>query len=109
MKRFLTFFILLSLIMSLSACESTYKTVFIAKVLENDPALLIEPQKDSIEFKSADKIVVYTIDALIYDINGNKIKRTDLKTGQSIQITYNGTIEESYPAQLSASKIKVLD
>ena len=42
-----------------------------------------------------------------YDQNGKKISASQLKVGDVIEISYSGQVMLSYPAQISAIKIKV--
>jgi hypothetical protein len=93
--------------LAFSACSKDDGVVFTAIVLENADSLIVAPQKDSNEYSSSDKIVVHTNDATIYNNDGEKISLSSIITGQTLEITYNGTIAESYPAQIWASKIKV--
>lgn len=109
MKRATIIFLILCAILTLAACGNNNRTVFTAKVIENSGSLLVEPQKDSDEYKSSDKIVIHANDATIYDIDGKHINLSDITVGQSVKITYNGMIAESYPAQISASKIEIVE
>lgn len=62
---------------------------FQATVLEvNDTQLLVEPAAGSAELASADQIYVSTPEAATF------------QTGDIVEITYNGSIMETYPAQL---------
>lgn len=65
---------------------------FNAKVLDiNENSILVEPLKDENEHKSADKIYVST----------NNLKLPDIFKGDEITITYDGQIQETYPAQIT--------
>lgn len=83
--------------------------VFQGEVLQNDDILLVAPDKNSNEFKSSDKIVVRLDASEIFDSKGNSIKSDTIKVGDMLEITYNGVILESYPAQIGALKVKVLE
>ncbi len=82
---------------------------FEAEVIETGNTLLIAPNAESNEYRSSDKISVSLIDSKILNIEGKEIAKEDLKAGDIIKITYNGMIAESYPAQISASQIEVVD
>lgn len=70
--------------------DGTLATVtFRAKVMEvSDAEILVEPVNGAIELSSADRIYVPDKDGL------------ELHAGDIIEIEYNGSILESYPAQL---------
>lgn len=85
------------------------EVTFKAEVMEAGKGLLVSPDPKSDEYKSSDKISVNVLDSTIKDDTGNLIILTELKAGDIIEITYNGTILESYPAQIGASKIDVID
>lgn len=108
MKTIIAFFILICLCFSLFSCAKEKSYVFNAVILELNSSILVEPQVDSTEYKSSDKIVVHIGDAKIYDANKNKIDISELLPGQSIVITYNGLIAESYPAQIWAIRVDAL-
>ena len=80
-----------------------------ATVLENTGALIVEPQESTDEYKSSDKIVVHTNNAIVLNSEGLKIMPSDIVAGQTVQITYNGQIAESYPAQIWADKITIVE
>ena len=104
--------LIICLILLFAACstgKNDDSVIFIATVLENESSLLVEPQQDSNEIRSSDKIVVHTTNTKIYNANGEGISLSDINAGQTLQITYNGMIAESYPAQISADKISVIE
>ena len=77
--------------------QSVYS--FIAKVVEsNEKTIIVEPLEDELIRKSADKISI-------------GIGNTDAlyAIGSYVYVEYNGDVMESYPAQIRASKIKVLN
>ena len=75
--------------------ENTHS--FFAKVIEfNEKSIMVEPLEGSKELKSSDKISIglgENNDA-IYEV------------GTTVKITYNGTILETYPAQIKAINIE---
>ncbi len=81
---------------------------FQAEVIQAEDSLLIAPDQDSNEYKSSDQITVHFTDSTITDQKGNEILAEQLKPGDRIEVTYNGMIAESYPAQISASGIKII-
>lgn len=75
---------------------------FIGTIIEAfDDSIIVEPGEDTIERKSSDKISMGierpTSGIIDFYVVGNKVK-----------ITYNGNINESYPAQISAIKIELV-
>jgi hypothetical protein len=109
MKRYMPLLLVIFIVFALSACEKEDQVVFTAVVLENTNSLLVEPPVGSNEHGSSDKIVVLAEDAAIYDVEGEKINLSDISAGQTLEITYNGMIAESYPAQIWASNIQVME
>ncbi len=80
-----------------------------ATVIENTGSLLVQPDEGTDEMRSSDKIYLHTSDTDIRNTSNKKITITDISVNQRIEITYNGMIMESYPAQITASKIKLID
>ena len=87
--------------------EDTGSYVFVAQVIDSSNRLLVAPDKDSNEIKSADKIAVGLTDGLILGLNGESLSKEELKAGDLVKITYDGIIRESYPAQITASLIEI--
>ena len=106
-----TFVLLIGFMMLMLAACSNEGNTFKATVLDNnETTLLVEPDADTTEAKSADKISVSVKDAAILDSNDNEILIEDFKVGSKLEISYRGGIAESYPAQLQKTyKIKLLD
>ncbi len=76
--------------------------IFTATVLENNKtSLLVEPNQGEDELKSSDKIIVRVPQdgAVLKDLS-------EFKQNSSVKITYNGTIMESYPAQINAYNVE---
>ena len=70
-------------------------TTFMAYILEqNENNLLVQPAIGEKELKSSDKISVHVDDSNKYEI------------GEKVEITYDGTIMESYPAKIDLIDIK---
>ncbi len=87
--------------------EDTDAVTFKAEILETGASLLVAPTQESNEYKSSDKMTVHLTEVNITDQSGESITGDELKLGDIISITYNGMINESYPAQISASAIQV--
>ncbi len=84
--------------------------VFQAEVISvENGSLLVASDPESNEYKSSDRMYVNTIDAVITNQEGEEITLEDLKPADVLKITYSGVILESYPAQITASKIEVID
>lgn len=82
---------------------------FRAEIIEVGEALFITPSKDSNEIKSSDKISINLTGAALIDEDGEAITKEELVTGDILVITYNGVIAESYPAQITATKVEKVD
>jgi hypothetical protein len=82
---------------------------FRAEVISTEDALLVAPSEDSNEAKSSDRIAINLRDTQLLNKEGLPITEEEVKTGDYLVITYNGVIAESYPAQITASRIEVVD
>ena len=85
---------------SVSAEDPQADVEFTATVLEiNDNNVLVEPCADEAIYQSADRITFST--ANLGDIG--------VAVGDTLTITFNGIVLESYPAQITASKWAILE
>ena len=118
--RFFAVVLLAVALLVLSSCSGAGNTgagsrdevSFVAAVLENNGTnLLVEPEEDSDELRSADKITVHVSDNVkLLDSQGNGIKIDGVETGDKVRIFYDGAIAESYPAQINKCyKIVLMD
>ncbi len=83
---------------------------FIATVLENNQSsLLVEPAEGSVELSSADRIVVHVGDAVMVDSQGNEVNISVVEIGSQIKVLYDGSIAESYPAQIWSFRVQLVD
>ncbi len=74
---------------------------FVATVLENNQSnLLVEPVEGSVELSSADRIVVHVGDAVIINPQSDEVNISVVEAGSQVEIYYDGSIAESYPAQI---------
>lgn len=71
--------------------------------------LLVEPVEGSPELGSADRIVAHTHNALVLDAAGEETAIEEYEVGSLVHITYDGDIAESYPAQIWAEKVQVVE
>ena len=62
--------------------------------------MLVEPEEGSSELSSADRIMVSVSEATLLDSQDKEITIDDIKSGDLVQIDYDGQIAESYPAQI---------
>ncbi len=92
-------------------CSSKEEEVsFVATVLENNQSiLLVEPAEGSVELSSADRIVAHADDAIIIDPQGNEVDITAVKAGSQVVLYYDGSIAESYPAQIWIFRVQLMD
>ena len=93
---------------NISSGDALEEMIFKAEVIKEGDTLLVTPDMDSNEYKSSDKISVSLLAVKILNENDEEIDKADLTAGDIINITYNGVIAESYPAQISASGIQVI-
>ena len=78
--------------------QSKDEHYFYGKVIESNASyIIVEPNEDEEERKSADKI----------SIGLGQYNDELYMVGTNVKITYDGTIMESYPAQVNAKKIEV--
>lgn len=103
MRKQLLLILMLSLILAVTACrmssgggsevDENRKATFQATILEvRDGYYLVEPVDGSIELNSADQITVP-----ITNINPSP----EPEVGDVLEIEYDGSIAESYPAQIT--------
>jgi hypothetical protein len=101
-------FIMICLLVGCSNQEE--EVSFVATVLENNQSsLLVEPAQGSFELSSADRIVVHLGDAVIIDPQGNELNISVVEAGSQVVIYYDGSIAESYPAQIWSFRIQLMD
>lgn len=79
--------------------------LFKAEVIGSENGLLVAPEEGSDAYRSSDKISVHINGAMILDESGDEMSADQLKPGDLLTISYNGIILESYPAQITASRI----
>ncbi len=103
MKKQLLLIFILSLILTVTACATpsggesevggNEKAIFQATILEiRDGYYLVEPVDGSIELNSADQITVPMT---------NMNPSPEPEVGDVLEIEYDGSIAESYPAQIT--------
>jgi len=95
----------------LVGCSNQEEEVFfIATVLENNQSsLLVEPAEGSVELSSSDRIVVHVGDSVVVDPQGNEVNINVVEAGSQVEIYYDGSIAESYPAQIWSFRIRLID
>ncbi len=79
---------------------------FEATVIDDNSGLLVTPLEGSSELNSSDKIYI-TLSTPEGDKNQTS-QQENYKPGDIVEITYDGLIAESYPAQITASKIELV-
>ncbi len=87
--------------------ETSQEVTFRAEVLEMESGLLVIPDEDSNEFRSSDRMTVNYSAAKLVGKDGNETTTAQIKFGDILLISYNGAIAESYPAQITATKIEI--
>lgn len=109
-----TLILIIGAILILSGCsqrENNDKISLIATILENNGSyLLVEPIKGSAELNSADKIKVSIGNNTVLESKDKKISIDDIEIGHKVEILYDGSIAESYPAQINnCYGVRILD
>ena len=108
----------LILILMLTGCQGqetspgeSEAVVLKATVLEviGQGQLLVEPVEGSPELGSADRIVAHTNEAVVYDAAGEETTIEEYAVGSRVKIIYDGSIAESYPAQIWAEKVEEVE
>ena len=93
MKKLIPLLLSLVFVLTLIGCTSEDKATFQATILEiEDGYYLVEPVEGSTELNSADRIMVPMV-----NINPSQ----EPEVGDTLEIVYDGTIAESYPAQIN--------
>lgn len=96
MKKYIAFFLTFACILGLIGCAKNVpakSSIFQATILEtSNQTLLVAPVEGSQELKSSDQIRLPM---------KNMSPSPEPKVGDVIEITYNGEISESYPAQIN--------
>lgn len=94
--------LVLVIALPLSGCGQKAEAVtFSATVMRADTrSILVRPNPETSEYRSADLIWVGLSDAEITDAEGGTLTLPDLSVGLRVNITYSGTLALSYPAQI---------
>ena len=110
-KAKLIILFILIITLPLSGCfDQEEETSFVASVLEvNQSSLLVEPSEGSAELSSADRIIAHIGEAIIEDPEGNEVDITSVEVGDRVVIFYDGTVAESYPAQVWPFRVQLMD
>ena len=107
----LMIYLILIIVFFLTGCSEQEEEIsFVATVLEvNQSSLLVEPAEGSAELGSADRFVAHLGDATIEDPEGNEIDIAAVEVGDRVVIFYDGTVAESYPAQVWPFRVQLMD
>ena len=93
MKKLIPLLLSLAFVLTLIGCTSEDKATFQVTILEiQDGYYLAKPVEGSTELNSADRIMVPMV-----NINPSQ----EPEVGDTLEIVYDGTIAESYPAQIN--------
>lgn len=100
--------LLIGMFTGCSRKEDNYVS-FEAEILETGNRLLVAPDEESGEYKSSDKISVGIQKTEITDGKGEGLNPEELNVGDFIRIFYDGNIMLSYPAQINAAGIELMN
>ena len=111
MKKAVLLFLALALSLSLCACgrsDGGNKT-FAARIdTAGESSLTVTPDVTSSEAKAADLFAVaLTENTMLADADGNAVDRSFFTAGTQVEITYDGVIRESDPAQITALTMRL--
>ena len=100
MKKFIMITLAVLMMCSFAACKEQEEEIYFeGTVIElNDDSAIVEPFEGEDILGSADKISVYLADA-----------DDEFAVGDGIRVYYDGTVMESYPAQVVEIKIEKID
>lgn len=86
--------------------EKAKEYIFNAEIDDiSGTSLKLKVEEDSGAAKSADKIVVDFDGVEAVDSQGKRVKADDVANFKNVTVYYDGTIMETYPAQVKATKI----
>ena len=107
-KSFVILIIVILLSSALAGCSGG--VTFSATINEvRDGTILVAPVEGSDELRSSNLFSIGITDTTdIVDVSGKKTDQSSLEAGQTVEIRYNGMIAESYPAQITAEKIRIV-
>ena len=84
-------------------------TTFTAQILSNGASLLAVPTDDSAEFGDAGTVTIELADGLVpVGADGWPISVSELAAGQSVDVTYLGSVRSGDPASVLAVAIRVV-
>ena len=108
MKKTALILVMILILSALAGCSGG--VTFSATINEASYGnILVAPVEGSEELSSSDLFSINITDTTkIIDALGKKTDQSSLEVGQTVEITYNGMIAESYPAQITADKIKIV-
>ena len=112
MKKTAAVMLTLALLLSLCACTKPgddNSRQFAARIgAAKENSLTVTPDVTSREYKIADTIVVaVTENTALEDSSGTRIDMSFFTAGTEVMIGYDGTVEESYPAKLTAKYVRL--
>ena len=112
MKRIVSIAIMVLVLPLLFACgeggedESMSNDLFEMKATVNEVGEKIEVDVFEAEYASGIYWVISSELTKLLDKDGNEISKDDIKSGDTVIITYNGQVMMSYPPQVAALSIK---
>ncbi len=103
MKKFVFFMVIINLlIIIITGCnEKKEEHTFKATIIEcSDNTMIVTPFEDEEEYKSSDKFSINFVEGF----NSNACS-----VNGKVEIKYEGGINESYPAQIGVTSIKLIN
>ena len=108
MKKFLIVFLTVISLIFITACKENMNN-FVLKAIVTTVGEKIEVEVIESDYAFGTYLVITGEQTEFLDVNGNKISKNNLVSGNVIEITYGGQVMMSLPPQIVASKIKIIE
>ncbi|MBO5926426.1 MAG: hypothetical protein J6Q38_02565 [Clostridia bacterium] len=108
MKKFLASVLAVISLIFITACKENMNN-FVLKAIVTTVGEKIEVEVIESDYAFGTYLVITGEQTEFLDVNGNKIDKTNLVSGNVIEITYGGQVMMSFPPQIVANKIQVIE
>ena len=108
MKKFLASVLAVISLIFITACKENMNN-FVLKAIVTTVDEKIEVEVIESDYAFGTYLVITGEQTEFLDVNGNKIDKTNLVSGNVIEITYGGQVMMSFPPQIVANKIQVIE
>ena len=76
---------------------------------ENGPSILVEADEDAPVRNSSDQFIMGLSEAILKNGEGENLEASAFLPGSRVEIFFDGYVRESYPAQIDAAKVVLLE